>query len=64
MTEDQIAICHAMNGALVKFTLEQCRYNCNDKKEVLKVFEALATGMMNHNRYEAEKALEVLYKVK
>lgn len=61
MTEDEINTVHAMNGALIKYTLEQCRYNCKDKKEVITVFENLAKGMMEHNRHEAEIALNQLY---
>lgn len=61
MTDEEIAICRAYDGALIKYTLEQCRYNCNDKKEVLKTFEVLAKQMMDANTEEAQKALEELY---
>lgn len=61
MTEDEISAIHAMNGALIKFTVEQCRYNCADKKETITVFESLAVSMMNRNRHHADMALKELY---
>ena len=62
MTDEELNIIRAYHGALIKYTLEQCRYNCTDKKEVLKTFEALCKPMMEANTEEAEKALDELYK--